>query len=68
MARIKIKDLPKQTEITDEEMKKVFGGLSLYSWRQTSLSSRQWTARAPSAGLLGPGTVMQSEEDEEVQM
>jgi hypothetical protein len=29
MARIKIKDLPKDRKITKEEMKKVFGGLLL---------------------------------------
>ena len=39
MARIKIKDLPKETKVSKEEMRKVLGGILLASTRQTKITS-----------------------------
>ncbi|MBI5057516.1 MAG: hypothetical protein HZB61_12960 [Nitrospirae bacterium] len=39
MARIKIKDLPKNQKVSKEELKKIFGGLTLsYSTQSSTLS------------------------------
>ena len=55
MARIKIEDLPENMEISDKEIKRVFGGsaASWYSLQQTSGMMQQWTT--PSAKIIGPG-------------
>ncbi len=59
MARIKIKDLPKDKKISDEEMKRVRGGLS----RGFAIPYLKTRTFSPSGALFGPGLYM--EEDEE---
>ena len=46
MAKIKIKDLPKDMKIDKEEMKSVLGGLSLSSFNlnTTAYILKQWSA------------------------
>ena len=60
MARIKIKDLPKDVKITKEEMKKVFGGMIIALGRIPTYKStgdcdsgaeRVTGARTPGPGL-----------------
>jgi hypothetical protein len=44
MARIKIKDLPKDMKISRDEMKSVLGGLSFSSFDlNTTYTRRQWS-------------------------
>jgi hypothetical protein len=56
MAKIKISDLPENTKISEEELKKVFGGFGIPSTQlfnasiQNSLSNH-----FQSSGLLGSG-------------
>jgi len=60
MARIKIKDLPKDKKISDEEMKRVRGGLS----RGFSIPYLKFRTFSPSGALFGPGLYMEEEEEE----
>ena len=50
MARIKIKDLPKDMKVTKEEMKRIRGGLLTTSLKITSFTDYQTT---PIAGTPG---------------
>ena len=62
MARIKIVDLPKDMEISKEEMKKVSGG-----WSWSPYSTRTMLPLSPTVKYRPTGIVM-SEEEEEVQL
>jgi hypothetical protein len=50
MARIKIKDLPKDRRISKEKMKKVMGGMVVYN-KPGSFDVTQGGGALPSAGL-----------------
>ena len=51
MARIKIKDLPKDQKITKEEMKKVVGGIMLHRNTSTTGFEDPLTAKSISLGV-----------------